>query len=247
MSESVNRTESQGNRTLELLRTGQKDAVPVALGYFAVSFALGIAMRNAGIGPITGFVISAFNMASAGEYAGTTMIAAHATLIETGLMVLAANARYLLMSTAFSQKFSEKAAMIHRVLIGCMLTDEMFALAIRRKGYLEPPYYYGMLTLTVPGWATGTMLGILFGTLLPARIVSALSVALFAMFLAVIIPPCRTDSVLRIVVLVSFALSLVFTAAPVLRDLSEGVRMIGLTIVIAAAAAALRPVREEDL
>ena len=247
MSESVNRTESQGNGTLELLRTGQKDAVPVALGYFAVSFALGIAMRNAGIGPITGFVISAFNMASAGEYAGTTMIAAHATLIETGLMVLAANARYLLMSTAFSQKFSEKTAMIHRVLIGCMLTDEMFALAIRRKGYLEPPYYYGMLTLTVPGWATGTMLGILFGTLLPARIVSALSVALFAMFLAVIIPPCRTDSVLRIVVLVSFALSLVFTAAPMLRDLSEGVRMIGLTIVIAAAAAALRPVREEDL
>ena len=247
MNESVNRTESQGNGTLELLRTGQKDAVPVALGYFAVSFALGIAMRNAGIGPITGFVISAFNMASAGEYAGTTMIAAHATLIETGLMVLAANARYLLMSTAFSQKFSEKTAMIHRVLIGCMLTDEMFALAIRRKGYLEPPYYYGMLTLTVPGWATGTMLGILFGTLLPARIVSALSVALFAMFLAVIIPPCRTDSVLRIVVLVSFALSLVFTAAPMLRDLSEGVRMIGLTIVIAAAAAALRPVREEDL
>ena len=247
MNESVNRTESQENGTLELLRTGQKDAVPVALGYFAVSFALGIAMRNAGIGPITGFVISAFNMASAGEYAGTTMIAAHATLIETGLMVLAANARYLLMSTAFSQKFSEKTAMIHRVLIGCMLTDEMFALAIRRKGYLEPPYYYGMLTLTVPGWATGTMLGILFGTLLPARIVSALSVALFAMFLAVIIPPCRTDSVLRIVVLVSFALSLVFTAAPMLRDLSEGVRMIGLTIVIAAAAAALRPVREEDL
>ncbi len=247
MSESVNRTESKGNGTLELLRTGQKDAVPVALGYFAVSFALGIAMRNAGIGPITGFVISAFNMASAGEYAGTTMIAAHATLIETGLMVLAANARYLLMSTAFSQKFSEKTAMIHRVLIGCMLTDEMFALAIRRKGYLEPPYYYGMLTLTVPGWATGTMLGILFGTLLPARIVSALSVALFAMFLAVIIPPCRTDSVLRIVVLASFALSLVFTAAPMLRDLSEGVRMIGLTIVIAAAAAALRPVREEDL
>lgn len=247
MSEMEMKTDQTELSTLELIQTGQKDAIPVALGYFAVSFALGIAMRNAGIGPITGFIISALNMASAGEYAGTTMIAAHATLIETGLMVLAANARYLLMSTAFSQKFSETTKMVHRIIIGCMLTDEMFALAIRRKGYLEPPYYYGMLTLTVPGWATGTMLGILFGTLLPSRIVSALSVALFAMFLAVIIPPCRTNSVLRIVVLASFGLSLLFTKAPVLRDLSEGVRMIGLTIVIAAIAAALRPVREEDL
>ena len=86
----------------EQFKSGIRDVVPVALGYFAVAFALGIAMRNAGIGPLAGFIISFLNMASAGEYAGTTMIAAHATLIETALMVFAANARYLLMSTAFS-------------------------------------------------------------------------------------------------------------------------------------------------
>ena len=232
---------------VSLFREGQKDVIPVALGYFAVAFALGIAMHHAGIGPLAGFIISFLNMASAGEYAGTTMIAAHATLIETGLMVLAANARYLLMSTAFSQKFDEKTAMIHRCLVGFVLTDELFALAIRRKGPLEPAYYYGMMSLSMPGWAFGTMLGILFGNLLPARIVSALSVALFAMFLAVIIPPSRNNPVIRAVVLSAFALSFLTAAAPVVRDLSEGVRMIGLTVVIAAIAAWAKPVEEDEL
>lgn len=230
-----------------LFRSGQKDVIPVALGYFAVAFALGIAMRNAGIGPLAGFIISFLNMASAGEYAGTTMIAAHATLIETALMVFAANARYLLMSTAFSQKFDEKTPMIHRWIVGFVLTDELFALAIRRKGPLEPAYYYGMMSLAMPGWAFGTMLGIIFGTVLPSRIVSALSVALFAMFLAVIIPPSRENQTIFTVVLSSFALSFLSSILPVVKEFSEGVRMISLTILIASIAAMLRPVREEDL
>ncbi|MBO7703652.1 MAG: AzlC family ABC transporter permease, partial [Solobacterium sp.] len=140
MSEKETEIKQEPLSDADLFREGQKDSIPVALGYFAVSFALGIAMRNAGIAPFTGFVISFLNMASAGEYAGTTMIAAHATLIETGLMVFAANARYLLMSTAFSQKFDEKTPVIHRYLTGFVLTDELFALAIRRKGYLQPFY-----------------------------------------------------------------------------------------------------------
>ena len=248
MSEGAEHTPAVSEPSFaELFRAGQKDVIPVALGYFAVAFALGIAMRNAGIGPFAGFIISFLNMASAGEYAGTTMIAAHATLIETALMVLAANARYLLMSTAFSQKFDEKTKMIHRWLVGFVLTDELFALAIRRKGPLQPAYYYGMMSLSMPGWAFGTMLGIIFGTVLPSRIVSALSVALFAMFLAVIIPPSRENPAIRAVVLTAFALSSLSTVIPGIRDLPEGVRMISLTVIIASAAAILRPVSEEEL
>ncbi|MBR4457115.1 MAG: AzlC family ABC transporter permease [Solobacterium sp.] len=225
---------------------GMKDAVPVGLGYFAVSFALGITMKNAGLLPLQGFLISLLNNASAGEYAGTAMIAAAASYLETALMVLAANARYTLMSTAFSQKFSEKTAMIHRWIIGFVLTDELFALGVRQKGYLVPAYYYGMMSVAMPGWAFGTMFGILFGALLPSRIVSALSVALFAMFLAVIIPPARHNPVIRNVVLAGFALSFLSTVLPGIRALSEGVRMIGLTVGIAAAAAFLHPVKEEE-
>ncbi len=229
----------------QTFRNGQRDAIPVGLGYFAVSFALGIAMRNAGLKAFDGFIISLLNNASAGEYAGITMIAAHASLIETALMVLAANARYFLMSTAFSQKFDEKTAMIHRYIIGFVLTDELFALGIRTKGPLKPEYYYGMMSVAMPGWAFGTMFGVIFGSLLPARIVSALSVALFAMFLAVIIPAARTNRVILITVVLGFVLSFLSTLTPWIRDLSEGVRMIGLTVLIAAGAAFLAPVKED--
>ena len=240
----INTKENQG---WAKFREGQRDAVPIGLGYFAVSFALGITMKNAGLTPVQGFFISLLNNASAGEYAGVAMIAAHASYLETALMVIAANARYMLMSTAFSQKFSEKTAMIHRWIIGFVLTDELFALGIRQKGYLEPKYYYGMMSVAMPGWAFGTMFGVIFGALLPTRIVSALSVALFGMFLAVIIPPARTNKVIRNVVLIGFLSSFLFTLIPVIKDLSEGVRMITLTIVIASVAALLNPVKEEEL
>lgn len=240
----INTKENQG---WAKFREGQRDAVPIGLGYFAVSFALGITMKNAGLTPIQGFFISLLNNASAGEYAGVAMIAAQASYLETALMVIAANARYMLMSTAFSQKFSEKTAMIHRWIIGFVLTDELFALGIRQKGYLEPKYYYGMMSVAMPGWAFGTMFGVIFGSLLPTRIVSALSVALFGMFLAVIIPPARTNRVIRNVVLIGFLSSFLCTLIPVIKDLSEGVRMITLTVVIASAAAWLNPVKEEEL
>ena len=240
----INTKENQG---WAKFREGQRDAVPIGLGYFAVSFALGITMKNAGLTPIQGFFISLLNNASAGEYAGVAMIAAQASYLEMALMVIAANARYMLMSTAFSQKFSEKTAMIHRWIIGFVLTDELFALGIRQKGYLEPKYYYGMMSVAMPGWAFGTMFGVIFGALLPTRIVSALSVALFGMFLAVIIPPARTNKVIRNVVLIGFLSSFLFTLIPVIKDLSEGVRMITLTVVIASAAAWLNPVKEEEL
>ena len=240
----INTKENQG---WAKFREGQRDAVPIGLGYFAVSFALGITMKNAGLTPVQGFFISLLNNASAGEYAGVAMIAAHASYLETALMVIAANARYMLMSTAFSQKFSEKTAMIHRWIIGFVLTDELFALGIRQKGYLEPKYYYGMMSVAMPGWAFGTMFGVIFGALLPTRIVSALSVALFGMFLAVIIPPARTNKVIRNVVLIGFLSSFLFTLIPVIKDLSEGVRMITLTVAIASAAAWLNPVKEEEL
>ena len=240
----INNKENQG---WAKFREGQRDAVPIGLGYFAVSFALGITMKNAGLTPIQGFFISLLNNASAGEYAGVAMIAAQASYLETALMVIAANARYMLMSTAFSQKFSEKTAMIHRWIIGFVLTDELFALGIRQKGYLEPKYYYGMMSVAMPGWAFGTMFGVIFGALLPTRIVSALSVALFGMFLAVIIPPARTNKVIRNVVLIGFLSSFLCTLIPVIKDLSEGVRMITLTVVIASAAAWLNPVKEEEL
>ena len=146
---------------------GMRDGVPIALGYFAVSFSLGIAARNAGLTPIQGFFASLFNNASAGEYAAFSLIAAGATYLEVAIITLIANARYLLMSCALAQKFAPGTPFFHRLIIGYDVTDELFGITIARPGYLNPFYTYGAIALAAPAWAMGTALGIIAGNLLP--------------------------------------------------------------------------------
>lgn len=146
-----------------------------------MAFTLGIAARSAGLTAFQGFLASLLNNASAGEYAGFTLIAAGAAYWEVALMTLITNARYLLMSCALSQKFAPDTPLRHRFLVGYDVTDEIFGIAIARPGSLDPYYNYGAMLVAMPGWAVGTALGILAGDVLPLRVVSALSVALYGM------------------------------------------------------------------
>ena len=145
---------------------GIRDGVPIALGYFAVSFSLGIAARTAGFTPLQGFVASLLNNASAGEYAAFALIASGATYLEVAIITLIANARYLLMSCALAQRFAPGTPFFHRLIIGYDVTDELFGITIARPGYLNPFYTYGAIALAAPAWASGTALGIIAGNLL---------------------------------------------------------------------------------
>ncbi len=223
------------------LREGIKDGIPIGLGYFAVSFSLGIAARNAGLTALQGFLASLSTNASAGEYAAFIIIAADAPYLEMVLVTLITNARYLLMSCALSQKFSPDTPLYHRLLVGYDVTDEIFGITIARPGILDPFYNYGAILVAAPAWATGTALGIIAGNLLPLRIVSALSVALYGMFIAIIIPPGRKNKVIAALVFISFAASYGASVLPFLSFLTDGTRTILLTVLISAAAALLFP------
>ena len=225
---------------------GMRDGVPIGLGYLAVSFSLGIAVRNAGMTAFQGFLMSWLGMASAGEYAAVTVIAAGGTYIEMAVVTVIANARYLLMSFALSQRLSPETKLYHRLLIGYSVTDELFGIAVHQPAPLEPMYSYGSYLVAIPCWAAGTALGVIAGNLLPVRVVSALSVALFGMFIAVIIPPARKNKIVLLFVLVSFAASFGASRLPGISALSSGTRTIILTVILAAAAAALFPVTEEE-
>lgn len=227
------------------LRAGIHDGIPIGLGYFAVSFALGIAARGAGLNAFQSFLASLLCNASAGEYAAFTLIAADATYIELALMTLVANARYLLMSCALSQR-AEGVSLPHRMLIGFDVTDELFAVTIARPGKLEPFYFYGAMLMALPGWSVGTALGNIAGNLLPARLTSALGVALYGMFLAVIIPPAKKDKILAGLVVFCFAASYALSRLPIVSAIPEGTRILILTVVIASAAALLFPHKDEE-
>lgn len=228
------------------LREGFRDGIPIGLGYFAVSFSLGVVARNSGLNAFQGFLASLLNNASAGEYAGFTVIAADAPYLEIILMTLIANARYLLMSCALSQKFSSETPLIHRMLVGFDVTDEIFGITIARPGNLDPCYTYGAIFIAAPCWAIGTALGVTAGNLLPLRAVSALSVALFGMFLAVIIPPARKDKVVAFLIPVCFLASFAAGRLPGISRLSDSARTILLTVILSAAAALLFPRKEEE-
>ena len=228
----------------QVLLEGMRDGLPIALGYFVVAFTLGIAAKNAGLNALEGFFASLFNNASAGEYAGFTVIASGGTLLTMAILTLVANARYMLMSTVLSQKCPENLPLYHRILVAFDVTDEIFGITIARPGPLNPYYNYGAMLVALPGWSVGTALGIMAGSVLPPSAVSALSVALYGMFIWVIVPQGKSDHIIAALIALSMLLSLLASLAPLISELSAGTRTIILTVVIAGLAAYFFPHKE---
>ena len=224
---------------------GLHDGIPIMLGYFAVSIALGISARNAGMTAPQATLASALIMASAGQYIGFTLIAAGASYLEVMVMEAIANTRYLLMSCALSQKLKPELPLRHRLLMGLWITDEIFGLSVSVEGWLNPYYIYGMAAVATPGWALGTLTGVVLGNVLPVRVVSALSVGLFGMFMSIFVPPARKDRVIAALVVISFAASYAFNALAWFDSISSGMKIIILTVVISLGAALLFPVEGE--
>lgn len=226
-------------------RKGVKDGFPIFLGYLAVSFTFGIAAKNAGLSCAQAVLISATNFTSAGQFAGLNLIVTSASYLEMAFTQLIINLRYCLMSSALSQKFDAKMPFWHRFLVAFGNSDEVFGVSVSVPGKLNPCYSYGLMSAALPGWILGTLLGVVSGGLLPARVISALSVALYGMFIAIIVPPARKSRIIAGIVSVSMLLSFLFAKLPGLRQISSGFRIIILTLLIAGAAAVLFPVRSE--
>lgn len=227
-------------------RQGMKDGIPIALGYLAVSFTFGIMAKNAGLTAFQAVLMSLTNLTSAGQFAGLGIISASLSYAEMAFTQLVINLRYCLMSCALSQKLDQRTGFFHRFFMAYGNTDEIFGICSLHEGKLDPFYTYGAISVASPGWAFGTFLGVVSGSILPERMLSALGVALYGMFIAVVVPPAKGSRVIAVVVLVSMSASLIFTLIPVLNSISSGFRIILLTLLIAGAAACLFPVPQEE-
>lgn len=223
---------------------GLKDGIPIGAGYFAVAFSLGILAKRAGLNAIEGFFASLLNVASAGEYALFTSIASKASYFEISIATFIINARYFLMSCSLAQRIDTNTSFFHRFLVGYGVTDEIFGISVSRGTFLSPFYNYGAMLVSIPLWSIGTALGILAGNNLSERFVSALSVALYGMFIAIIIPPCKKNLVISGGVISGFALSYLFSILPVVKEISSGTRTIILTVLISSICSIIRPVEE---
>lgn len=243
-NKDVERTVTAGARNEVVC--GLRDGIPIAMGYFAVAFSLGIIAKKAGLTAVLGFVSSFFTRASAGEYGVYTLVAINAAYIEIVAMSLVANLRYMLMSAALSQKIAPGTPWYHRVLMACCVTDEVFGISVNHKDYTPPAYTYSAALISTLCWASGCAAGIVAGGLLPSDIVSALSVALYGMFIAIIMPPSRSDRNVLYAVVASFVLSGLCAIAPIISGWSPGTRTILLTVLISLVAAWFKPIKETD-
>lgn len=227
-------------------RHGIVNGFPICMGYFAVSFALGIAAKNVNMNALQALFMSAGMVASAGEFAAITLIGAAAGVIEMITTSIIVNLRYFLMSCSLTQKLDPKLPFYHRFFLSYCMTDEIFGLSVSVSGYLNPFYTYGMMVISVTGWSLGTVLGVLVGNIIPVTLSNALSVAIYGMFLAIIIPPGKTNPFILKLVILSMGLSGLFHILPYLKTVSSGFQIIILTLAIAGIAAVIRPVSEEE-
>ncbi len=228
-------------------RDGCRDAIPICLGYTAVSFAFGIEASKIGMTTFQAAMTSLLNVTSAGQFSALEIIARNGSFIELAILQFIINLRYMLMSCALSQKLDPNVSTAHRMGISYGVTDEIFALSVLKKGKLLPMYSYGLIFISVFGWVLGTSLGAFSGQIMPQRLISCLGLAIYGMFIAIIIPDTRTSKAVMAVVLSAMGLSTIFTYVPVLASvISSGFRIIIITVIVAALAAKFAPISEEE-
>lgn len=224
---------------------GVNHGIPIGLGYLSVAFTFGMKAVADGLDPAQALLISMTNVTSAGQFAGLPLILAQASMIELALTQLVINLRYALMSLSLSQRLDKTMTTPHRLLFSFMNTDEIFAVASGQPGKVGRIYLYGLMSTPYIGWALGTILGAVAGQLLPEFLRTALGIAIYGMFLAIILPPARKERPVRVVVLLAVAMSLMFRYLPVLNQVSSGFVIIICAVAASTVGALLFPVGEE--
>lgn len=231
---------------MQRFRLGCKDGVPIMLGYLTVSFTFGVSCVAKGFKWWMPVFCSLTNFTGTGQFAGMDLIAVGGSILELIATMLVINARYALMAISLSQKLEPKTTFWQRLLIAFGLTDENYAVAMRRQFEVSFSYFMGVAVVSFSGWVVGTLLGALAGNVLPQSLLSAFGIALYGMFIAIVIPPCRTSKAIAVVVLTAIGLSCLFYYTPYLNRLSSGWAVIICGITSSVIGAVFFPVKDKD-
>lgn len=220
--------------------------LPICFGYIPVAFTFGLMAVQSGMPVWLATFISLSNVTSAGQFAGLNIIVAGGAYVEIALTTLIINLRYMLMSFSLSQKIEKKTSLIQRLIFGFGITDEIFAVALTEDGTISAYYMYGLIVTPIAGWTFGTALGGIISGALPARLSEAMGIALYAMFIAIIIPPAKKSKPIIMCIGIAVAIGCLLRYIPIFSFISEGFTLIITTIITASIVAILFPVKEES-
>lgn len=225
---------------------GLRDGIPICLGYVSVAFTFGLMCTENGLPFWIAVLISLTNLTSAGQFAGTALIIAGGGLLEIGITTFVINLRYMLMSLSISQKVDAKLSVPKRMAMSFGVTDEIFGVSMQKKGNIIFAYFMGLMILPILGWSGGTLVGAVAVSLLPDMVRSALGIAIYGMFLAIIIPPARTERAIAWVIAIAGLISCVLYYVPLFNSISGGWMIIICAVVTSSIAAILWPVPDEE-
>ena len=225
---------------------GLRDGIPICLGYVSVAFTFGLMCTENGLPFWIAVLISLTNLTSAGQFAGTALIIAGGGLLEIGITTFVINLRYMLMSLSISQKVDAKLSVPKRMAMSFGVTDEIFGVSMQKKGNITFAYFMGLMMLPILGWSGGTLVGAVAVSLLPDMVRSALGIAIYGMFLAIIIPPARTERAIAWVIAIAGLISCVLYYVPLFNSISGGWMIIICAVVTSSIAAILWPVPDEE-
>ena len=225
---------------------GMNAGLPVCVGYFSVSFGFGAMAVAQGLTVWQAVLISVSNLTSAGQFAGLTVIAAGATIVEMILTQLVSNSRYALMSLALGQRLGPHTGTGKRLLAAFFNTDEIFALGMSQESGLTTAFFVGAGVIAALGWTAGTAMGAVAGSVLPESIRMALGVMLYGMFIAIVVPQAREEKPMLVCMLLALVFSCLFTWLPGLNSVSGGLAIVICTVAAASMCALLFPVKEEE-
>ena len=228
-------------------RTGVHHGIPIALGYFSVATAFGLIAVNGGCTAVEALFISLFNVTSAGQFAGVTVMASAGSYIEMAMTQFLINARYSLMSISLSQKVDSRFTTLPRILLSTFITDEIYAVAIGQKEDVSAKYYAGLSCLPYVGWAAGTFFGAFMGNILPQVLTTSLSIGLYGMFIAIVVPVVKSSRKTLIIVGISLAISCLLYFIPAFDKVSAGFAIIISAVIASAAGAVLFPIDDEEV
>lgn len=226
-------------------KKGLKDGLPICLGYFSVSFAFGIFAVENGLSVFQATILSLVNLTSAGQLAGVPIMIG-GSLPELALSQLIINSRYSLMSVSLSQKFSPRVKLRDKLLIAYANTDEIFAVAVSQKGEIGKKYMVGLMLLPVLGWTLGTFTGSVAGNVLPTMVTAALGLAIYGMFVAIVVPVAKKEKATALCVAIAIALSCAFRYIPALSKVPSGFTVIICAVAAAAILAVVAPIKVDE-
>ena len=235
---------NSNNKSSEFLN-GIKDGIPICIGYFSVAFAFGIFAVANGVTTIEALLISMTNVTSAGQLAAVPIMVSGGTLLELAASQLVINLRYALMSVSLSQKLDKSVGLIDRFIIAFVNTDEVFAVA-SSKSSVSKKYMFGLILTPFLGWSAGTFIGAAAGSILPEIVITSLGIAIYGMFIAIVVPAAKEDKHILFCVAVAIALSIMFYFLPVLSSVQSGFVIIICSVTASIIAAALFPVALEE-